>query len=287
MDIQIITDSSSDITGSVRQDLTVLPMKITFDDSEYLDGVNLTHKEFYEKLIESDSLPVTSQIPPYEFETAVRKALETRDCIIIITLSSKISGTWQNACIAAREFEEGRVYVVDSENATVGERALVEYALQLKDSGMDAASIAATLEKEKKNIRLIALLDTLEYLKKGGRISKTAALAGSVLSIKPVVGVVDGQVVMLGKARGSKQGNNLLAQHIKESGGIDFQKPYFLGYTGLSDSLMQKYITDSEALWKDHAESLPVATVGGTIGTHVGPGGIAVAYFAPSAKSGK
>lgn len=286
MDIQIITDSSSDITSPDRPDLTVLPMKITFDDSEYLDGVNLTHKEFYEKLIECDSLPVTSQIPPYEFEVAVRKALETRDYVIIITLSGKLSGTWQSACIAAREFE-GRVFVVDSENATVGERALVEYALHLKDSGMDAASIAATLEKEKKNIRLIALLDTLEYLKKGGRISKTAALAGSVLSIKPVVGVVDGEVVMLGKARGSKQGNNLLAQHIKESGGIDFQKPYFLGYTGLSDSLMQKYIADSEALWKDHTESLPVATVGGTIGTHVGPGGIAVAYFAPSAKSGR
>ena len=284
MNIQIITDSSSDITGSDREDLTVLPMKITFDDREYLDGVNLTHREFYEKLIECDLLPVTSQIPPYEFETAVCKALETRDYAIIITLSGKLSGTWQSACIAAREFE-GRVFVVDSENATVGERALVEYALQLKDSGMDAASIAATLEKEKKNIRLIALLDTLEYLKKGGRISKTAALAGSVLSIKPVVGVVDGEVVMLGKARGSKQGNNLLAQHIKESGGIDFQKPYFLGYAGLSDSLMQKYITDSEALWKGHAKSLPAATVGGTIGTHVGPGGIAVAYFALSARS--
>lgn len=285
MDIQIITDSSSDIIGSGRQDLTVLPMKITFDDEEYLDGFSLTHKEFYEKLIESDSLPVTSQIPPYEFETAIKKALETVDHAIIITLSGKLSGTWQSACIAAREFE-GRVFVVDSENATVGERVLVEYALRLKDSGMDAAAIVSALEKEKKNVRLIALLDTLEYLKKGGRISKTAALAGSVLSIKPVVGVVDGEVVMLGKARGSKQGNNLLAQHIRESGGIDFQKPYFLGYTGLSDSLLQKYIADSEALWKEHAESLPVTTVGGTIGTHVGPGGIAVAYFAPSSENG-
>ena len=93
---------------------------------------------------------------------------------------------------------------------------------------------------------------------------------------------MDGEVVMLGKARGSKQGNNLLVQHIKTSGGIDFQKPYFLGYTGLSDTLMQKYITDSEALWKEHVESLPVSTVGGTIGTHVGPGAIAVAYFALS-----
>lgn len=281
MNIQIITDSSSDITDITRKDLTVLPMKITFDEEEYLDGVNLSHKEFYEKLVECDALPTTSQIPPYEFEEAIRKVTKSGDTAIIITLSSKLSGTYQSACIAAQEFE-GQAFVVDSENATVGERALVEYALQLKDTGMEACAIVEKLEKDKKKIRLIALLDTLEYLKKGGRISKTVALAGNVLSIKPVVGVVDGEVAMLGKARGSKQGNNLLAQHIKTSGGIDFQKPYFLGYTGLSDSLIQKYITDSEALWKEHVESLPVATVGGTIGTHVGPGAIAVAFFALS-----
>ncbi len=281
MNIQIITDSSSDLVNPQRTDVTVLPMKINFDGEEYLDGVNLTHKEFYEKLVECDALPVTSQISPYEFEQAIQKVTEVGDTAIVITLSGKLSGTYQSACIAAKEFE-GKAFVVDSENATVGERALVEYALRLKDSGMDAASIVETLEKDKKKIRLIALLDTLEYLKKGGRISKAVAFAGGVLSIKPVVGVVDGEVVMLGKARGSKQGNNLLAEHIKSSGGIDFTKPYFLGYTGLNDALMQKYIADSEAFWKDHTDTLPVATVGGTIGTHVGPGGIAVAYFALS-----
>ena len=281
MNIQIITDSSSDLVNPEREDITVLPMKINFDDAEYLDGVNLTHKEFYEKLIECDTLPVTSQIPPYDFEEAIRKVTDAGDCAIIITLSSKLSGTYQSACIAASEFE-GKAFVVDSENATVGERALVEYALRLKDSGMDASSIVETLEKGKKKIRLIALLDTLEYLKKGGRISKAVAFAGNILSIKPVVGVVDGEVVMLGKARGSRQGNNLLAEHIKSSGGIDFSKPYFLGYTGLNDALMQKYIADSETFWKNHTDNLPVATVGGTIGTHVGPGGIAVAYFAVS-----
>lgn len=281
MNIQIITDSSSDITNITRKDLTVLPMKITFDEEEYLDGVNLSHEEFYEKLVESDALPTTSQIPPYEFEEAIKKVTQSGDTAIIITLSGKLSGTYQSACIAAQE-SEGQVFVVDSENATVGERALVEYALALKDSGMEPRAIVEKLNEDKKKIRLIALLDTLEYLKKGGRISKTVAFAGNVLSIKPVVGVVDGEVAMLGKARGSKQGNNLLAQHIKDSGGIDFQKPYFLGYTGLSDTLMQKYITDSEPLWKEHVESLPVATVGGTIGTHVGPGAIAVAFFALS-----
>ena len=145
---------------------------------------------------------------------------------------------------------------------------------------MDAPSIVEQLEKEKKNIRVVALLDTLEYLKKGGRISKTVAFAGNVLSIKPVIAIQNGEVAILGKARGSKQGNNILVEQIKSAGGIDFEKPLFLGYTGLSDALIQKYITDSETLWKNGVNSLSVATIGGTIGTHAGPGAIAVAFFA-------
>lgn len=278
MNIKIITDSASDITNSDRKYLIVLPLTITFSGTEYQDGVNLSHREFYEKLIESDELPTTSQIPPYAFEKAIREVIQSGDIPIVITLSSKLSGTYQSACIAASEFEED-IYVVDSENVAVGERALVRYALRLMDEGKDAKFIVDELEKSKKHIHTIALLDTLEYLKKGGRISKTVAFAGNVLNIKPVVGVVDGEVIILGKARGSKQGNNLLVEQINHFGGIDFEKPYILGYTGLSDALIQKYITDSKAIWQDHTDNLPVYTVGGTIGTHVGPGAIAVAFF--------
>lgn len=278
MNIQIITDSASDIIDRSRKDVTVLPMTITFGDVQYQDGINLTHQEFYERLIENGELPTTSQIPPYDFETAIQKAIAEEKAVIVITMSSKLSGTWQSACIAASEYEQN-VYVVDSENVTVGERALIEYALCLKDQGMAASAIVEKLEEEKKNIRLIALLDTLEYLKKGGRVSKAAAFAGGVLSIKPVIAIEDGEVSILGKARGSRQGNNFLIQKIKESG-IDFSKPYFLGYTGLNDTLLQKYIEDSRELWQDHTQNLPVSTVGGTIGTHAGPGAIAVAYFA-------
>lgn len=277
MNIQIITDSASDIIDRSREDVTVLPMTITFGDVQYQDGINLTHQEFYERLIENGELPTTSQIPPYDFEAAIKKSIAEEKAVIVITMSSKLSGTWQSACIAASEYEQN-VYVVDSENVTVGERALVEYALRLKDQGMTASAIVEKLEEEKKNIHLIALLDTLEYLKKGGRVSKAAAFAGGVLSIKPVIAIENGEVSILGKARGSKQGNNFLVQKIKESG-IDFEKPYFLGFTGLNDTLLQKYIEDSRELWQDHTQNLPVSTVGGTIGTHAGPGAIAVAYF--------
>lgn len=279
MGIHIITDSASDIKASERENLTVIPLTITFGETEYQDGVTLTHKQFYEKLIESDTLPVTSQIPPFLFEEAIKKAVAQGDDVIAITLSGKLSGTWQSAMIAAENFS-GSVYVVDSENVTVGEHILVEYAFRLIDQDLSAAEIVEKLNLLKKRIRLVALLDTLEYLKKGGRISGAAALAGSILSIKPVIAIQNGEVVVLGKARGSKQANNLIVEQIHAAGGIDFSMPYFLGYTGLSKDLIQKYIEDNAALWENETDCLPVDSVGGTIGTHAGPGAIAVAFVA-------
>ncbi len=276
--IRIITDSASDVVGNKREDLRVLPVSITFGEEEFQDGINLTHQMFYEKLIECDELPVTSQVPPFAFEKAFREAMETGNQVIAITLSSKLSGTWQSACIAAEGFG-GKVRVVDSENASIGQHALVEYALRLKDAGLGIEEIVERLEADKKRIRLIALLDTLEYLKKGGRISKAAAMAGSLLSIKPVIAIQRGEVAILGKARGSKQGNNLLAEQIRQTGGIDFGKPFVLGYTGLSDAILRKYIKDHESFWKSSVDALETSSVGGTIGTHIGPGAIGVAFF--------
>ncbi len=279
MGIHIITDSASDIAGCERDNLTVLPMTITFGEAEYQDGVTLDHKQFYEMLIESDALPVTSQIPPFHFEEAMKEIVAKGDDAIVITLSGKLSGTWQSAVTASRDFP-GSVYVVDSENVTVGEHILVEYAFRLIDQGMTAAEIADELNRLKKRIRLVALLDTLEYLKKGGRISGAVALAGNLLSIKPVIAIQNGEVAILGKARGSKQANNLIVEQISAAGGIDFSMPYFLGYTGLSQDLIRKYIADNAALWEKETDSLPVNSVGATIGTHVGPGAIAVAFVA-------
>ena len=281
MKIRIITDSAADLPQPCRPELTILPMTVTFGTEQFLDGVDLTHRQFYEKLIEGDILPTTSQIAPAQFEEAFRQAGEAGEAVVAVLLSSKLSGTCQSACIAAQEYP-GRVFVVDSENATLGERILVERALELMDQGLEAAAIANRLEAEKKDIRLVALLDTLEYLKRGGRISSSAALVGGLLSIKPVVAVERGEVVMLGRARGSKNGNNLLVQEIQKTNGVDFGRPYLLGYTGLEDSLLQKYIADSAALWAEHTDVLPVGTIGGTIGTHVGPGAVGVAFFQPS-----
>lgn len=279
MKIHIITDSASDIVEGKRPGLTVLPMTITFGETAYLDGVDLTHHEFYEKLVEGDELPVTSQITPFAFQEAIEGCQERGEAVIVITMSGKLSGTNQSARSAAQGNEN--VWVVDSENVTVGERILVEYALRRRDAGASPEEIAEELERVKKRVRLVALLDTLEYLKKGGRVSAAAAFAGSLLQIKPVIAIQDGEVAILGKARGSRQANNLIAETVERAGGVDFRMPYFLGYTGLSDALVKKYAEDNAALWRSGTNVLPISTIGGTIGTHAGPGAVAVAWVAP------
>ncbi len=276
--ITIITDSASDISQNNNKGVTVLPMTITFGEENYEDGVSLTPDSFYMKLIESSALPKTSQVSPYAFGQAYENALKSADYVIVITLSSKLSGTYQSACIAADNYD-GRVFVIDSENVTVGEQILVDYALSLIDKGIEVNTIVSQLNTMKKRIRLVALLDTLEYLKKGGRISSGAAFLGNVLSIKPVIAIVDGEVSFLGKARGSKQGNNFLIQQVDTYGGIDYSLPVLLGYTGCSTVLMDKYIKDSSSLWEGRIPVPDVIQVGATIGTHIGPGGITVAFF--------
>ena len=197
---------------------------------------------------------------------------------VCLTCSSKLSGTYQSAVIAAEDYS-GKVHVVDSQTIALGLGILTEYALQLADAGLPAEEIVWKLMQKREKIQLLAMLDTLEYLKKGGRISATVAFAGGLLNIKPVITIAGGEIKMLGKARGSKQANNLLVQEIGKAGGVDFKKPLMLGYTGLSDVLLQKYIADSAALWEGNCERLPISTVGSVVGTHTGPGAVAVAFF--------
>lgn len=278
MNVRIVVDSTADLTPQVKQRLTVVPLTIHFEETEYLDGITITHHEFYEKLVESDVLPSTSQPTPDAFSKIYQQAVEAGEQVVVLTISSKLSGTYQSASIAAMDYPD-RVWVVDSQTVAIGSGILAELALRLADGGMDAATIAERLTQERENVRLIALLDTLEYLKRGGRISKTVAIAGGILSIKPVICIQDGEIKVLGKARGSRQGNNLLIKEIQTSGGVDFSKPVLLGYTGLSDVLLQKYIQDSTPLWEESLDSLHTTVVGSVVGTHAGPGAVAAAYF--------
>ena len=263
MCVRIIVESSTNVSEKYREKIQSVPLTVRFGDKEYLDGVELSKHQFYEMLVESDVLPTTSQATPAAFADCFETIASAGDSAVVITLSSKLSGT----------------YVVDSQSVAIGTGVLAQYAVELAQQGMGAEEIAQVLTQQREKVCVVALLDTLEYLKKGGRISKTVAFAGGMLNIKPVVTIQDGAVALIGKARGSRNGNNLLVEKIREAGGVDFERPVLLGYTGLSSALLEKYVDDSKALWADHVDKLDGCLLCSVIGTHAGPGAVAVAFF--------
>lgn len=281
MSLQILVDSGCDVDRELirRYDLKVISLRTYFGEEEIFD-VNMTHEEFFERLISDPNHPTTSQPSPIEFINAFSEAKEAGDEVVAIFISGKLSGTFQSARLAALESGYDKIYLVDSENATLGTRMLVELACRLKDAGKTASEIAEVLEKKKKDVRLFAVLDTLSYLQKGGRISKTVAMAGNLLSIKPLVTVVDGEVLMAGKAHGMKKGERMMTKLIQENGDIDFDLPYCVAYSGLSPAPLESYINNNQDYWHKSLSELPVCTIGSTIGSHVGPGAIGVMYFA-------
>ena len=284
MPVRIITDSGSEYQSSDHPALEVLPLTVAFGDDVFHEGEDLSHERFYELLAERPEHPTSGQVTPFVFGEAIGRALEEGDDVVVITMSSVLSGTYQSACIAAeaaRGKGTGTVRVVDSLNMTLGEHIVVQYALQLLDAGATADEIADALEANVGRVHIFGLIDTLEYLKRGGRISAAAGTVGELLSIKPVITVTDGAVVILGKARGAKGGRTLLHREIANVGGVDFAMPGALGYSGASDAKLRKYLDEYRDLWEGaiSEEELPISQVGAAIGCHVGPGGIAVAFY--------
>lgn len=282
MAVRIITDSGSDILPGEMEGLVVLPLTIAFGNDVYHDGVDLSHEHFFELLVEGKDLPTTGQVPPFRFSEAFDKVVADGDDAVVITISSEVSGTWESGCNAAADYGD-RIVVVDSQQVSVGERILVETALRLAGEGLSAAEIAAELDRRKKGIHFLALLDTLEYLRRGGRISNVSAALGTILAIKPVVTCSEGKIVVMEKPRGLRNGRNIIADLIRSYGGIDFDRPCCIGYTGLTEDPARKFLDSCPDLWEGLGE-VPIASIGGTIGTHTGPGGFIFAFYGNDSK---
>ena len=276
MAVKIIIDSTVDIAEKYSSQFTVVPLTVSFGDTDYVDGVTINKQEFYRKLVSAPELPKTSQAAPEAFAKVFRELKKNGEEAVVITVSSCLSGTYQSARIAAQDYENVRV--IDSMNVSIASGVLALYALRCAENGMGLDELARHLTQKREEIGLVAMVDTLEYLKKGGRISGAAAFAGGVLNIKPVLTCRDGVLAVIGKARGSKKANNLLAEQIRQDN-VDFSMPLQLGYTGLSDDMLQQYIQDSQCLWKGHVDDLDCVQLSSVIGTHAGPGAVAVAYF--------
>lgn len=273
MSIRIITDSASDMSPAEHPALRVLPLSVTFGTDVYMDGVDIDHQRFYEMLVERDELPKTGQVNPYAFSQTIAEAREAGDEAVIITVGAKLSGTNQSARTALAEAP--RAATCSWWTAITSPWASVSWS-SMRCAWWTRAVVRPrsrlAVEAVRDRVVVIGLLETLEYLVRGGRLSAAAGAVGTLLNVKPVVAAEDGLIVQLGKARGSKNGRNLLNQKVEKAGGVDFSMPLALGYTGLSDAVLKKYIEDSAALWAGHTEGeLSIHTIGATIGTHVGP----------------
>ena len=283
MSIKFIVDSASDITPAEAKEMgvTVVPLKTIFGEEEYLDGLTLDYKGFYEKLYEYGEKPKTAQISPYIFGEEFKKELALGNDVICIDLSKLVSGCYQSACVAKQELGADNIHVIDSKTVAMSERALVQLGIKLANEGKSANEIADILTKKADDLRLIVLLENLDYLTSGGRISKEDAAGNNANGVRPIIALEEGKVAMKGKARGTKAAYDLLNQLIEESGGIDFDLPYSVGFGGLSDELAKKYMEANKEFFNATSiDEIPLYPIACTIGAHLGPNTIAVGFFA-------
>lgn len=277
--IRILTDSASDILPAEAEQLgvTVIPLNVTLEDGTVLrDGVDMTPSAYYEILAGCRKLPTTSQPSPELFENFFLEAAAAGDEVIGIFLSHALSGTYQCAKLAADMANVDNVLFVDSGHVCLSEALLVRLAVQLRDSGKTAGQIAAILEHAKEHLHLVAAIDDLKYLRKGGRLPAAVAVAGGMLGIKPLITIQDGKVAMAGKARGLPGAYVALFKKVEEMGGISSAFPALAGYT-----VSPREVTPIQTYLRDNLqqEDLLVRQIGCVIGTHAGPGAFGIAFF--------
>lgn len=277
--LRILTDSTADLPAALaqRMQVEIIPLQVTFEDGEtYQDGLELSPDEFYKRLEQCHKLPSTSQPSPDRFEKAFADARDAGDELIAILLSSKISGTYQSAQIAASLVDYDKIYLIDGLSATLGNQLLVRLAVELRDEGRSAGEIVSILDEEKRKVRLLAVVDDLKYFRKGGRLSGAEAFAGTLLGIKPVVGMKNGQVGLVGKARGMPGAYVALFKLLDQEGGLDPDKRYLVGYAAHHRAVepIQKYLIGNL-----HLPAAEVFHIGPVIVTHAGPGAAGIAYF--------
>ena len=277
MAVKLIIDAGSDLSKVQAESLGVMfiPMTIRFGEEEYRSGIDISNEEFYQKLATSKEAPTTSQPTPFDFEQAYEEVIRNGDEAVVLCVSSALSGTYQSATIAADGYED-RIHVIDTKAVSLGQKILLDYAIHLKEQGLSAKEIAAELENKKTDIRVYGAVETLEYLIRGGRLSKAAGVVGSMLGIRPVLYLSDGELAVAGKARGPKAAIAMTHKLIAEVG-VDDTLPFAIGYTGSDPSVLEPFLNATDSVWR--GKNVSIFNVGSTVGSHSGPGLFLAAFF--------
>ncbi len=270
-----MTDSSCDIALDTLKEMGVDPIviRVFFGEKEYVEGVNLTSELFYTMLSQAEALPKTAQITPIEFEERIAPYIEAGDEVVILPISKELSGTYNNALIAASQFPEGRVHVVDTCHVTFSLALMVYEAVALRDAGCTGAEIAAAMAELSPKIRLYAVIDDLKYLKLGGRLSSAGAMVGTLLGVKPLITISQGKVVNIGKARGLKAGYSFIAEKVKTES--DLSRGMTSGHSRCPDR-MEEMLGNCRPYMAGAV--LRSFDIGPVVGTHIGPGCTGIAF---------
>lgn len=273
--IRFLVDTSSDYTVDEikNQGMQLVPLHITLGEDDYKDAYDLTKDRFYELLTSNEEVPKTSQPAPQDFVDAFEEAEENGDELICILLSSKLSGTFQSAVLSKNIVGYEKIHLVDSLGATHMIRIMAEYGQALAKERKSAEEIVAALDEMKSKIKVLAVVDTLEYLCKGGRVSRTAAAIGEMAKVKPMITVSEGQVSVIGKSLGKNKAIGSLLKALGECE-VDERFPiYSVSTLGTENcEAFEKRLTEAGYQFKERVQ------LGATIGTHIGPGAFGIIF---------
>ena len=281
--VRIVTDSASDIETNMIEEweITCAPLSIIMNDEVFKENVDISKTDFYERLISSSDFPKTSQVPPHEFEAIFKKAKAAGDDVVAVLLSSSLSGTYQSAVNAARSvygdnYEGEGCYLINSCSASAGELLLVEQAVILREEGKSAKEIADTILHLCMDLRLYACVNTLEYLHRGGRISKVAAAIGSIVKVKPVLFVNQkGTPEIIARIRGQQKAVRYLTEQLQHEI-PDERYPIYLMYSYVDEAAQQ--LRKSLRLAGYQIRMKHLIHAGAVIGSHVGPNAFGLVY---------
>lgn len=278
MAVKIITDSVSDLPGDLKSayGIEVLPLMVNFGEVSYRDGIDLTPEAFFEKLKTAETLPTTSQVNVGQFVECFDRIVEAGDEAVVITLSSKLSGTYSAAVTAVEEAGKDRITVLDSKFVSFGQGLLVLKAAEMAREGMNRDDIVKACENLMGRLEMLIFVDTLTYLHKGGRLSAGEAVIGGLLSIKPILSVKDGALAPLDKVRGRKKTLKWFEQYLQDHSAEMSEES--VGFFHAADPIFMEEMIDV-ASSVIRPSKIHRSTVGAVVGTHSGPGCVAFAYF--------
>jgi len=275
--ITILTDTLCDVPNEFveKYNIRVLPLTVNFGEESYRDGIDITADEFFRKLEDSEELPKTSQINPPKFESVFKEELKRNNTVVAILGSSELSGTYNSAVIAKNNLESHNIYIIDSKAVTLGAGLLVIKAARLADEGKSVEDIVKAIEEAKNNMKQYFVIGSLKYLYKGGRISLSVSVLGSILNIKPLITVIDGKLEMMEKTRGVKKAIAIMMNTIKNNGWTLDNKVVGINHTICPE--YAEYVEETiNKLYKP--KEIIRGEVGSVIGTHAGPGCVALHF---------